>query len=67
MTGPDKKGASTGGNQVEAHQTGEEANTGIVTTAGCAVCFLVAFAFLHGTEQLLFVSLGALLATGGAK
>jgi hypothetical protein len=64
MTGPDKKGASTGGNQVEAHQTGEEANTGIVTTAGCAICFLVAFTFLRGTEQLLLASVGGMLIGG---
>jgi hypothetical protein len=66
MTEPDKKRASTGGNQVEAHQTGEEATTGILTTAACALCFLLAFTYLHGTEQLLLISLGGML-IGGSR
>jgi hypothetical protein len=36
----------------------------VLTTAISAVCFLLAFTFLHGTEQLLLASVGALLAGG---
>jgi hypothetical protein len=49
-----------------AHQTGE-VTTGILSTAFGAVCFLVAFAFLRGTEQLLAVSAAGLLASGGVR
>jgi len=44
---------------------GEEAITGVLTTAACAVCFLLAFTYLRGTEQLLLASIGGLLAGGG--
>jgi hypothetical protein len=38
--------------------------TGTLSTAACAVCFLLAFTYLHGIEQLLLVSLGGMLAGG---
>ena len=48
------------------HQT-NNATTGILSTTVGVVCFLLAFTFLRGTEQLLVVSLGGLLATGGIQ
>jgi hypothetical protein len=66
MTAPDKKEPRLGSNQVEASWE-KEATTGILTTAACAVCFLLAFAYLRGTEQLLLASIGGMLATGGAR
>jgi hypothetical protein len=48
------------------HQTNVEAITGALTTAAGAICFLLAFTYLHGTEQLLLASLGGLL-IGGAR
>jgi hypothetical protein len=65
MTAPDKKRASTGGNQVEASWE-KEATMHALTTAACAVCFLLAFTS-HGAEQLFVVALGGLLAGGGIQ
>ena len=49
------------------HQTNVEATTGALTTAAGAICFLLGFTYLHGgTEQLLLISLGAML-IGGAR
>jgi hypothetical protein len=45
------------------HQT-KEVTPLALSTAACAVCFLLAFTFLHGVEQLLLVSLGGMLAGG---
>jgi hypothetical protein len=47
------------------HQT-KEVTPLALSTAACAVCFLLAFTFLHGTEQLLLVSVGGML-IGGAR
>ena len=66
MTASDKKGASTGGNQVEASWE-KEATMHALTTALSALCLLVAFTLLRGTEQLLLASVGGLLATGGVR
>jgi hypothetical protein len=64
MSEPDKEKAST---QREPSRGGpEEVTFPVLSTAACAVCFLVAFTFLRGTEQLLLASLGGLL-IGGAK
>jgi hypothetical protein len=62
-----KKITSGGANRPEVTINREKTLTGILTTAGCAVCFLVALTFCHGTEQLLLVSIGGLLATGGVR
>jgi hypothetical protein len=48
-----------------AHWKENEVNTGILSTALSAVCFLLAFTYLRGIEQLLVISLGGLLAGGG--
>jgi len=50
-----------------AHRKENEVTTGILSTAACAICFLLAFTYLRGTEQLLLISLGGMLATGGAR
>ena len=49
-----------------AHQTGEEATMRTLTTSLAAICFLLAFTFLRGTEQLLVASVGGLL-SGGSR
>ena len=66
MNGPDKK-ASRPTCDRTTHQRRNNATMGTLTTAACAVCFLVAFTFCHGTEQLLLASVGGFLAAGGAK
>jgi hypothetical protein len=38
----------------------------VLTIGLGAVCFLVSFTYLHGTEQLLLISLGAML-IGGSR
>jgi hypothetical protein len=43
-----------------------EATNDALATGAAAICFLLAFTFLRGTEQLLLASLGGLLA-GAAK
>ena len=52
--GLDRRGTSRG-------ELGEEATTGILSTAISAVCFLAAFTFCHGAEQLLLVIVGGIL------
>ena len=48
------------------HRRRNNAITDILSTAGCGLCFLLAFTYLRGTEQLLLVSLGGLL-VGGSR
>jgi len=48
-----------------AHRKENEVTTGVLSTAG-AICFLVAFTYFHGTEQLLLISLSAML-IGGSR
>ena len=64
MNGPEKESRPTYDRTTDRRRN--NATMGILTTAGCAVCFLVAFMCLHGTEQLLLVSLGGILALGGS-
>jgi len=47
-----------------AHRKENEVTTGVLSTALSAVCFLLAFTYLQGTEQLLLISLGGLLIGG---
>ena len=67
MTAPDKEKIPAGAEPTGTHQTTKEATTGILTTGSAAICFLLAFTYLHGTEQLLLISLGGLLAGGSAR
>jgi hypothetical protein len=63
---PDKEKVPASANQPGPIRQDEEATTGALTTGAAAICFLLAFTFLRGTEQLLLASVGGLLA-GGAK
>jgi hypothetical protein len=64
MSAPDKEKAST--QREPSRGRPEEVTFPALTTAACAVCFLLAFTYTHGPEQLLLASLGGLLA-GGLK
>jgi hypothetical protein len=48
------------------HQEKKLTLTHTLSIAACAVCFLLAFSFLHGTQQLLLISLGVML-IGGSR
>jgi hypothetical protein len=65
MTAPKEK-VPASANQPGPIRQDEEATMGILSTAGAAICFLVAFTFCHGTEQLLLASVGGLL-IGGSR
>jgi hypothetical protein len=64
MTAPQEKSRPTCDRTT--HQRRNNATTGTLTTGAAAICFLVAFTYLRGTEQLLVASVGGLL-IGGAK
>jgi hypothetical protein len=63
---PDKKASRPACDRTAHHQTGEEVTTGVLSTAAGVICFLVAFTFCSGTEQLLLISLGGML-IGGSR
>jgi hypothetical protein len=48
------------------HRRRNNAITDILSTAACGLCFLLA-AHLTGTDQLIAISLGGLLAFGGSR
>lgn len=62
MSGPEKESRPTCDRTTD--QRRNNATMGILSTAGAAICFLVAFTFCHGTEQLLLASVGGLLIRG---
>ena len=65
MTTPDKKGASTGANQVEARE--KEATVGILSTATGAIVMLLGFTVIPDpTLRLTVISLGGWM-IGGAR
>jgi hypothetical protein len=66
MTSPDKEKNPGQRKPTGTHQTTKEVTLSVVSTALSAVCFLLAFTYFRGTEQLMLVSLAGML-IGGAR
>jgi hypothetical protein len=66
MTAPDKEKETRTLRVRESDRRRSEATMGILSTAACGLCFLLS-AHLTGTDQLIAISLGGMLALGGSR